>query len=133
MSDRGPGEGHSPVDASDDRLISDAVDDQRYTESNDQTVTRFDAGAGGVAQARDETDFAIDPDVTRTPPDQPTADPGGPEAGPEGQLDEAHGDGEGGGPLSGSPRGEPETAEQRRTAADERTDAAAPPAVEQPD
>jgi hypothetical protein len=95
-----------------DDLIADAAEDQRYTETNDPAVTRFDAGAGGVAESRDETEFAIDPDIAQTPPDQPTADPGGPQA--------------------GTPEGEPESHEERRTAADERTDPAAPPEVEEP-
>lgn len=115
-----------------DDLIADAVEDQQYSEANDPTVTRFDAGAGGVAESRDDTELAIDPDSAQTPPDQPTADPRGPEAGPEGQLDESDGDGDGGGPHAGAASGEPESAEQRRTAADERTDAGAPPAVEEP-
>lgn len=37
-----------------------------------------------------------------------------------------------GGPHTGAAAGEPESAEHRRTAADERTDPAAPPAVEEP-
>lgn len=114
-----------------DQDFADAVEDQQYTEANDPTVTRFDAGAGGVAESRDDTSFSIDPDIAQTPPDQPTADPRGPEAGPEGQLDESDGDGAGGGPHRGAPEGVQEPAEQRRTAADERSDAGAPPAVEE--
>lgn len=41
-------------------------------------------------------------------------------------------DPETGGPHSGTPEGQPEPPEQRRTAADERTDPAAPPEQEQP-
>ncbi|KQV24840.1 MULTISPECIES: hypothetical protein [unclassified Microcella] len=37
-----------------------------------------------------------------------------------------------GGPIEGSPEGEPESLEERRDGADERTDAAAPPKQEQP-
>lgn len=39
---------------------------------------------------------------------------------------------EAGGPHRGTPEGEPEPVKQRRTAADERTDDAAPPEQEQP-
>lgn len=106
-----------------DDLIADAVEDQQYTEANDPEVTRFDAGAGGVAQSRDDTELAIDPDIAQTPPDQPTT----------GATGEISGEpGAGGGPHRGTPEGEPESSEERLTAADERSDAAAPPATEEP-
>lgn len=105
-----------------DDLIADAVEDQQYTEANDPEVTHFDAGAGGVAQSRDDTELAIDPDIAQTPPDQPTTSATGEVSGTPGA---------GGGPHRGASEGEPESSDQRRTAADERSDAGAPPASEE--
>lgn len=114
----------------DSTAASDAADEQQYTEDNDPTVTRFDAGAGGVAESRDDTAFAIDEEAASVQPDQPDPssvaaqehDPGGAATGSTNAE---------GGPHRGSAEGEPESPAQRATAADERTDAAAPPEVEE--
>lgn len=110
---------------------ADAVSEQQYTEDNDPTVTRFDAGAGGVAESRDDTEFAIDEEAASVPPAQPDARSVAAQEADQGGSATGSTNAEGG-PHQGTPEGEPESPEQRATAADERTDAAAPPEVEEP-
>ncbi|GAA1702217.1 hypothetical protein GCM10009792_23100 [Microcella alkalica] len=105
-------EGHIAPDQDAER----AEDEQQFTETNDPEVTRFDVGAGGVVQSREDTDLAVDREAASVPTNTP-----------DGGL----GSGDGG-PIEGAPEGEPESTEERRDGADERTDPAAPPAQEPP-
>lgn len=100
-------------------IAAEAADEQQFTETNDPEVTRFDVGAGGVAESRDDTELAVDREAASVPTDTP-----------DGGL--GSGSGSGGGPIEGAPEGEPESTEERRDGADERTDPAAPPAQEPP-
>lgn len=115
------------MSARDEDLAAEAADEQRFTETNDPEVTRFDVGAGGVAESHDDTELAVDGEAAAVPTDSPdgTGDSGS-------GLGSDSGSGSGGGPIEGVPEGEPESTEERRDGADERTDPAAPPAQEPP-